>query len=110
MTAEATSYLINRADAHGITLDDLLAMTPSSIADDIQKCVIFWEQRDISHDFPQSTHPHLADDPTNMMPEDPSTNRARGAEEMTELEELIAHFDNEFLATMIDLNIPVDVM
>ena len=110
MSAEATSYLISRAYNHGITLDDLLAMTPSSIADDMQKCVIFWEQRDISHDLPQSTHPELANDPTNMMPEDPSTNRSRGAEEMTTLEELMAQLDNEILATMIDIGIDTDVV
>ncbi len=103
MSVEATAYLISRASLHGITLDDLLAMTPTCIADDMQKCVVFWEQRDISHDLPQSTHPMFADDPSNMMPEHPGTNRSRGAVEMTDGEEAAADLDNEVLAQLIDM-------
>lgn len=46
------------------------------------------EGKDVSHIEPQSTHPGKANDLDNMMLEDSSTNRARGAETMSN-EEII---------------------
>jgi len=103
MSVEATAYLISRASAHGITLDDLLAMTPSCIVDDMQKCVVFWEQRDISHILSQSLHPHLASDPSNMIPEHESPNSSRGSDPMTNEDQTTADLDNEVLAQLIDM-------
>ena len=99
---EATTYLIQRGDRHGLSLQEVKQMIPSSIRDDVVKCAEFAEMRDISHDLPQSTHPELANDPSNMIFEDPSANRSRGAVEMTSFEEQAAHIDNEILAAQID--------
>ena len=101
---EATTYLIERGDRHGLSLQDVREMIPLSIRDDVVKSAVFVEQRDFSHDLPQSTHPELANDPTNIMLEDPSANRSRGAVEMTNLEELVATLDNEVLAAQIDVS------
>ncbi len=100
---EATTYLIERGDRHGLSLQEIKSMIPSSIRNDVVKCAEFAEQRDLSHDLPQSTHPELANDPSNIMFEDPSANRSRGAVEMTDYEELVATVDNEQLAAQIDL-------
>lgn len=101
---QAEDYLETRASNEGITYDDLMSMTPASVSDDPVEAATFWQTRDYSHIMPVSTHPHLADDPTNAMPEDASTNRSRGAEPMTELEQLIASIDNEIVAADIDLS------
>ena len=101
---EATTYLIERGDRYGLSLQQMKDMIPLSIRDDAVKCAEFAELRDLSHDLPQSTHPELANDPSNIMFEDPSANRSRGAVEMTNLEELVATLDNEVLAAQIDLS------
>ena len=59
--------------------------------------------------MPTSTHPHLADDADNAMPEDASTNRARGAEPMSEIEQMLAQIDNEIYAAQIDMEMTHDV-
>ena len=100
---EATNYLLDRGDKYGLSLREIKEMIPLSIRDDVVKCAEFAELRDLSHDLPQSTHPELANDPTNIMFEDPSANRSRGAVEMTDFEELVATLDNEQLAAQIDL-------
>ena len=99
---QAELYLQDRAYNEGITVEELLDMTPSSVSDDPIESATFWQGRDYSHVMPVSTHPHLADDADNAMPEDPSVNRSRGAEPMTELEKMIAEYDNELFAAQID--------
>ena len=99
---QAELYLHQRADRHGISVDDLLSITPENVADSPQEAVTFWEQRDISHIKPVSMYPHLADDPTNMIPEDPSDNRSRGAQVMTQSEKSLAELENEVIAAEID--------
>lgn len=49
---------------------------------------------DVSHIYPQSTHPELANNLDNMILEDSSINRARGAETMTSEEIKTAEIDN----------------
>lgn len=100
---DAQDYLAERAYNEGISVDDLLDMTPSSVSDCPIESATFWQQRDYSHIVPVSTHPHLANDPDNGMPEDPSVNRARGAEVMTVEEQIVATFDNEVVAAQIDI-------
>ena len=100
---QAEIYLDTRAYNEGISVDDLLDMTPSSVADNPVESAMFWQQRDYSHKLPTSQYPWLSDDPDNAMPEDPSVNRSRGAEEMTEMDILIAEEDNEVLAQTIDI-------
>ena len=106
---QAEIYLVDRAANQGITVDELLEMTPSSVADNPVESATFWQQRDYSHIKPVSTHPELADDPDNAMPEDPSSNRSRGAEVMTAQEQAEAHLDNEILAMQIDIAYTGDV-
>ena len=106
---QAQDYLADRAYDQGITVDDLLDMTPSSVSDCPIESATFWQQRDYSHIIPVSTHPHLADDPNNAMPEDPSVNRARGAEVMTVEEQMVATFDNEVVAAQIDITHTNDI-
>ena len=106
---QAQSYLSTRAYNEGITVEELLDMTPSSVSDCPMEASEFWQGRDYSHILPVSTHPHLADDPDNAMPEDASVNRARGAEQMTELEQMFAQMDNEIFAAQIDMEMTHDV-
>ena len=101
---QAFDYLYDRAAAHGLTVPELLSVTPTSVSDCYLESAEFWEGKDISHICPQSTHPHLANEVTNVMPEDPSTNRARGAQVMTESEIEIAHADNTVDAEAIDIH------
>lgn len=54
----------------------------------------WFDSKDISHIDPQSTHPEKANDIDNMMLEDSSTNRARGAETMSNEEIHNAESDN----------------
>ena len=96
------SMLDERAARYGGTVADMLNMTPSSLWDSPTELTSFWDQRDLSHVFPQSTHAWLADDWGNIIPESPSINRARGADIMTDIEIIDAHMDNELLAMDID--------
>ena len=102
---QAFDYLYDRAARHDITVEELMDITPDSVADDYVQAAEFWDERDISHIKPQSLYPSLANDPNNMMPEDPSDNRARGAEVMTSEEIEAAHLDNEVLAAEIDAEV-----
>ena len=106
---DAQDYLSTRAYNEGITVDDLMEMTPTSVSDCPQEAATFWQQRDYSHIQPVSTHPHLADDPDNGMPEDPSPNRSRGAEIMSSNEQFEAWLDNEILAMEIDVASTTDM-
>ncbi|WP_216923273.1 hypothetical protein [Synechococcus sp. CCAP 1479/9] len=70
-------YLDGRGAAYGITTEELIAKTPSIIQDDPHAVLSFWQQKDISHILPTSTHPELAGDFSNWIPEDPGPNHAR---------------------------------
>ena len=102
-TSQAESYLETRAYNEGISVQELLEMTPTSVADHPVESATFWQNRDYSHIKPVSLYPELADDPDNAMPEDSSVNRSRGAEVMTAEEQLEAMIDNEILAGEIDV-------
>ena len=99
---QAESYLQTRAYNEGITVSELLEMTPTSVSDHPIESATFWQQRDYSHKLPVSLFPELADDPDNAMPEDPSVNRSRGNDIMTPGEEAQAELANELLAMEID--------
>lgn len=105
---EATEYLSDRAATYGGELSDILNRTPTSMWDNPNELVQFWEGRDLSHIFPQSTHPWLIEDWGNIIAEDPSVNAARGAEVMTPAEQLLAEMDNEVFATTLDVLIAGD--
>ena len=96
------SMLDERAARYGGTVAQMLDITPVSLWDSPTELTAFWEQRDLSHVFPQSTHAWLADDWGNIIPESPSVNRARGADIMSHTEIFDAQLDNELLAMDID--------
>lgn len=102
-TQDAITYLSERAAIYDGTFTDILHKTPTILWDSPNELVAFWEGRDISHIFPKSIYPEIATDWTNMMPEDPGVNRARGAEDMTPSEMAEANLDNEAFAEAIDL-------
>ena len=106
---QAEAYLQQRAWNEGISVSDLLEMTPTSVSDHPVESATFWQQRDYSHKLPISLYPNQADDPDNAIPEDPSVNRARGNDVMTPGEEMQARFDNEVLAAEIDMEFTGDV-
>ncbi len=96
------TMLDERAARYGGTVADMLDITPVSLWDSPTELTSFWDQRDLSHVFPQSTHAWMADDWGNIIPESPSVNRARGADIMTQTEMVDAQLDNELLAMDID--------
>ncbi len=100
--------LETRAARYGGTVGDILSETPRCLWDSPTELEMFWEDRDLSHIFPQSTHPELADVWTNIVAEDSSINRARGAEVMTQEELELAELDNQVDALEIDSTITDD--
>ncbi len=105
---ESFDYLSDRAAAHGGTIDQLLSVTPAAVADCPLEAAAFWEQRDASHIFSQSEYPELAHDWNNIIPEDPTRNRSRGADTMNMFERLQTSFDNHVLAMQIDADMDCD--
>ena len=100
---ESLDYLESRASRHGMTVHDLMEMTPDSVSDCPQEAAMFWEGKHVSHILPQSEYAEYAHDPSNMMPEDGSPNMARGATVMTDAEISAAHADNQYDAQLIDV-------
>ncbi len=94
--------LETRASRYGGTLGDILAETPVCLWDSPTELEMFWEDRDLSHIFPQSTHFELANNWNNIIPEDSSTNRSRGADVMTQEELELTELHNEVDALAID--------
>jgi hypothetical protein len=104
ITAEyVADTLSQRAAAYGGTLGDMLARTPVCLWDSPNELLTFWSEKDLSHVFPQSEYPELAQDWSNIVAEDSSINRARGARVMTELELSLAEVDAEVDASLIDV-------
>lgn len=95
--------LESRAIRYDGTLGDILAETPTYLWDSPSELEAFWNGRDLSHIFPQSTHPELAMDWNNIVAEDSSINRSRGAEVMTQEELEIAEINNQIEALELDV-------
>ena len=89
-------YLDGRGAPYGITAEELIAKTPSIIQNDPHAVLSFWQQKDISHILPTSTHPELAGDFNNWIPEDPGPNHARHDQVMSWAEHSHAQLDNFF--------------
>lgn len=89
-------YLDGRGATYGITAEELIAKTPSIIQHDPHALMSFWQGKDISHILPTSTHPELAGEFHNWIPEDPSPNQARQDEPMSWADFNHALFDNPF--------------
>ena len=101
-------YLDMRAAPYGGTASEMLAKTPVMLWDSPQELMTFWDNRDLSHIFPQSDYPGMANDWSNIFPEDASVNRSRGAQIVTEEEYLEAAMENEAEAAAIDAVISDD--
>jgi len=110
MTEDAAfDYLYTRAANEGITVTELLEMTPDSVSDCNVESATFWKQVDYSHINPVSTHPDQAHDPLNAFPEERSANRSRGAQVVTQEEIDAAEIYTEELAEEIDLDCDLDL-
>ena len=105
---QAIDYLLSRGEPYGLSLDEMKAMAPASVSDCMVELAEFYKVSDISHIYPQSTHPHLADETWNVFPEDPSVNRSRGAEVVTDSEMSTATADREIVAREIDATYTFD--
>lgn len=102
MIESTVAWLDERAARYGGTAADILDKTPSYLWDNPDELRAFWDVHDLSHVFPQSTHPHLADDWNNIVAESSDVNRARGAEIMTPDEIMDADIQSEMIALDID--------
>ena len=91
---EIFDYLDQRASAYGGDASNMLELTPEHLWDSPSELYDYWESKHLSHVYPQSTHPELADDWDNIIAEDPDVNMARGAEIMTPEEYEAAQLDN----------------
>ena len=100
--------LSDRAATYGGTLADILELTPVELWDSPTELKAFWDVRDLSHVFPQSTNPELATVWSNIIAEDSSVNRSRGAKVMTDAEQDAALADAQADAELIDLTITDD--
>ena len=100
--AEVADYLSGRAASYGGDLQDILDETPVSLWDSPTELMTFWENRDLSHIFPQSDFPELADVWSNIIAEDPGTNRARGDDIMSSEEVVVTEYNNDEFADIID--------
>lgn len=102
MVDATVQWLDERASQYGGTAADILDKTPTYLWDNPDELRAFWDVHDLSHVFPQSTHPWLSDDWRNIVPENPSTNRARGADVMTHDEMVDADVQSEMVALDIE--------
>lgn len=108
-TAESVAtYLEGRAGTYGGTLGDILSKTPVCLWDSPDELMEFWSNKDLSHIFPQSTHPELAEVWGNIVPEDIGPNRARGAVVMSNGEVIEAELDAELDAEVLDAEFDTD--
>lgn len=108
MTEKAIiDYLNQRAAPYGGTAADILDKTPSILWDNAQEIRKYWDVHDLSHVFPQSQYPHLANNWDNIIPEESEVNQARGNETMTHSELVEAEQNSNSIAIEID-NIYLD--
>lgn len=85
--AEQLAYIQKRASAYGLDKQDVINMMPPSLANNPDVAVQFLRETELSHIISQSTSPHLANDPSNILLEvADGTNQARGALSMSEAE------------------------
>jgi hypothetical protein len=105
LSPETLDYLNGRASNYGGTSADILRITPS-ILDTDTELMNFWENHDLSHIQSQANSPELANNWSNIIPEDPVLNQARGELDMTLGEQLNAQMDNWIDASYIDLADP----
>lgn len=110
MTTVQSVYdmLDDRASRYGGSVADILDKTPSYLWDSPTELTMYWDEHDLSHVFPQSVFPDMSDNWTNIVAENSSVNRARGAQIMTHDEIIDAHIDAEMRALDIDVMVMDD--
>ena len=99
---QAYLYLVDRGEPYDLSIDELKALAPDCVSDDLVELAELYQHRDISHILAQSTHPELATETDNLFLEHESPNRSRGADPTTETEIDHAEADTEVLAEYID--------
>lgn len=107
LSSDTLNYLNSRAAIYNGTANDMLRITPTVLQDSAD-ITAFWRGHELSHIQSQEHAPHLADDWDNIIPEDPSANRSRGANNMTAGEQLSAQLDNWVDASFIALDPGLD--
>lgn len=100
---QAVEILEGRAARYGGNLQDMLNLTPESLWDSPSELMEFWDDKHLSHIYPQSDYPWMANDWDNIVAEDPTINMQRGAEVMTPGELAAAEFDVQLDADLIDV-------
>jgi hypothetical protein len=99
---DVMDVLSARAALYGGSAADMLDKTPPHLWDNPNEILMFWDEHHLSHIYPQSDFPDMADDWTNIVPENPTDNMSRGAEIMTPDEILAADIDTADTADVID--------
>ena len=102
MIDSTVAWLDERAARYGGTAADILDKTPTYLWDNPDELRAFWDTHDLSHVFPQSMYPDMANDWTNIVAESSDVNRARGAQIMTHDELVTADVQSEMIAIDID--------
>jgi hypothetical protein len=80
---EVKAQLADRAVSHGMNPVDLMQKVPETLWSDPTNLSRWMDMMDVSHIKSVHNHPELANDPTNVTWEVSSTNRARGATNMS---------------------------
>lgn len=102
MVETTVAWLDERAARYGGTAADILDKTPTYLWDNPDELRAFWDTHDLSHVFPQSIYPEMANDWNNIVAESSDVNRARGAVTMTPNEIIDAEINSELIALDID--------
>lgn len=100
LSSDTLNYLDQRASLYNGSAAEMLAITPSSLTSE-ESILNFWDQRHLSHILPQSDYPELADNWSNIIPEDPTSNLARHDNVMSSDEFYDALTSNETLASAL---------
>ena len=108
MVDDIIDMLGERAARYGGSVADMLDKTPPHLWDNPNEIRAFWDEHDLSHIYPQSMFPDMADDWTNIVAENSTINRARGAEIMTHDEITAAQIESDIAAVDIDTMIGGD--
>ena len=103
------SYLIARGGQYGISGTELLRKVPQHLVDNPLDVEEYLRSKDISH-IQATSQGGSPNDFNNWIFEDPSINRARGADPMNFHEQISAEIDNNIDAYLIDSSTPDDLI
>lgn len=100
---EAINILEGRASRYGGDISDMIKLTPENMWDSPNELVEFWDDKHLSHIYPQSDYLLMANDWDNIVAEDPTLNMQRGAQVMTPGELAAAEIDVQLDSELIDI-------